>query len=135
MVKNKDGVELSVNTEFKTTIKLEDDFVSEYLKALDLDPEGEYIPSSIFANYNMWNSTLGNPPQGTVHLKQKTESYLSPVRGEVYEAKVTIKDIYEKRNRDYLVFETEISKDEQLYYRSLTTYLWGFANKSKEGVK
>lgn len=132
MLKGKNDKTLFVNAEFKTKFKLDDEFVSEYLSALNMDPESSYIPGSIFANYNLWNETIGKPPQGTVHLKQKTEYFLNPERGEVYDVKVTIKEIYQKRNRDYLVFETEVAKNGVLYYRSLTTYLWGFADNNGE---
>lgn len=71
---------------------------------------------------------MGNPVPGTIHLKQKMENLLEPQIGDNFEVTITIKDKFRKKERDYLVFETEFHKDGKLYCKETTTYLWGFAN-------
>jgi hypothetical protein len=120
--------ETLVNHKYKTTFELNDSIIKKYLRSLGLDENSENIPSSIFAIYHFWNSTLGNPVPGTIHLKQKMENFLKPKNGDLYDVVITITDKYKKKGRDYLVFETEFYKDSQLYCKETTTYLWGFAS-------
>jgi predicted acetyltransferase len=117
-----------INHEYKSTFQLDDKTVNEYLKALNSSENSEDIPSSIFAIYHLWNSTIGKPVPGTIHLKQKMEYFLKPSRGDIYDVLIKVTEKYQKKNRNYLVFETLISKKEKLYCKETTTYLWGFAS-------
>lgn len=116
-----------INHTYTTTFRLDEEAVKNYLSALDMAEDSTSIPPSIFAVYHHWNATIGNPVPGTIHLKQEMQYYENPSLGDVYDVTIKIVEKYEKKAKNYLVFETLIQKDSQLYCKETTTYLWGFA--------
>lgn len=108
---------------------LDRDTINEYKKAVGYDSQDNFVPNSIFAIYKFWNTTLGNPPAGTIHLKQMMEYYRAPKVDDIFQVEITIKDKYRKKERDYLIFETVFYKGNKVYCRQITTYLWGFAER------
>jgi len=115
-----------IGEKYNTIFKINKKKVNEYLNLLNKFSQYDFIPNSIFANYNVWNSVLGDPVIGTIHLKQKMNYYKNPEINDVFDVEVTIKNKYKKNEKDYLIFETKFYKNSILYCKSLTTYLWGF---------
>ncbi|PWA09019.1 hypothetical protein DCC39_13710 [Pueribacillus theae] len=90
----------------------------------------EKVPPSIFQVYRPAYEALGGRiAQGTIHLKQKVEHFGDAFLGDEFNVEVKIVDKYNRKNRDYLIYEASFLKDGELVSRVTTTHLWAFSGR------
>ena len=121
--------ELSLGQRFRTQFDLKESIAKDFLKSLNIENiEGQPLPVAVFSTLTPIYKAIGARfPQGTIHLKQKMEHYGNPYIGDIFDIEVLIASKYEKKGRQYLVFETSFIKDNKLICKQESTQLMAFA--------
>lgn len=121
--------ELKPGTTFRGSFMFTEEEISAYYSLLGLEFKPDQpLSTAIFAtNKPSYVVLKGRMPQGTIHLKQEAEHYGPVYAGQEYEVEVSMTDKYEKKGRQYLVYETRFFKDGSLVSRQKTTQLLSFA--------
>ncbi|WP_408011254.1 hypothetical protein ACJROX_13620 [Pseudalkalibacillus sp. A8] len=122
--------DFSIGDEFITTYTISEEVARPYVELVGgTYVENQPVLPSVFLIYTpLFEAIGGRFVNGTVHLKQEASYYNKPKVGDQFTVKVTVKNKYVKKDKNYLIYETTYSLKDKLYCRLLSTQLVGLTS-------
>lgn len=128
--------QLSIGMSGMTQLELTEEVVLAFAAATGYETSSGEVPPGILSIYRpLWEALGGRAAEGTVHLRQSVAFHTPLTVGDKLDFHVSVQDIYQKKERDYVVFQVLVKKAERLMCEQLITYIWGLVQTSdRKGV-
>ncbi|MEH7526592.1 hypothetical protein V7149_25515 [Bacillus sp. JJ1503] len=116
---------LSEGERFTSKFIITEKLVMDYITALEDSYESEKVPKYLFAIFSpIYEAFGGRLSPGTIQIKQKMEHFQDAAIGDEINVIVTIKEKYKKIERNYLVYEVDFFKENELVCKHESTHIW-----------